>query len=96
MTELKLISKHPESIKQIIKSALSERLHGINEGIKRTQLRLEKFEQQYQLSSEEFIKSFNNNELEHSFDFDEWIGELKMLAHLQETKEKIEEIEFVN
>ena len=46
--------------------------------------------------TEEFIKRFNNDELTHSFDFDEWIGESRMLAHLQQKKETIEEIEFVN
>ena len=96
MTELKLISKHPDSLKQIIQSALSERLHNIEAGIKRTEERLQEFETKYQLSTAEFIESFNNDELPHNFDFDEWIGESRMLKHLQEKKEIIEEIQFVN
>jgi hypothetical protein len=44
----------------------------------------------------EFISRFNNDELSHSFDFDEWIGEYRMLAHLQQTKAAIEEVDFVN
>ena len=36
MAELKLSSKYPDSLKRIIQSALSERLHGIEAGIKRT------------------------------------------------------------
>jgi deoxyribodipyrimidine photolyase-like uncharacterized protein len=96
MTELKLISKHPDSLKQIIQSALSERLHNIEAGIKRTEERLQEFEDKYQLSTVEFIQSFNNDELLHNFDFDEWIGESRMLKHLQEKKEIIEEIQFVN
>jgi vacuolar-type H+-ATPase subunit H len=75
MTELKLISKHADSLKQIIQSALSERLHSIEEGIKRTKERLQQFESKYQLSTNEFIQSFNNDELSHDFVFDEWIGE---------------------
>jgi len=96
MTELKLISKHPDSLKQIIQSALSERLHSIEAGIKRTEERLQEFETKYQLSTVEFIQSFNNDELLHNFDFDEWVGESRMLKHLQDKKEIIEEIEFVN
>jgi deoxyribodipyrimidine photolyase-like uncharacterized protein len=96
MTELKLISKHPDSLKQIIQSALSERLHSIEAGIKRTEERLQEFETKYQLSTVEFIQSFNNDELLHNFDFDEWVGESRMLKHLQQKKEIIEEIEFVN
>lgn len=96
MAQLILNSKSPEALRQIIKSALSERLHSIQIGIKRTEDRLQKFETKYQLSTEEFIKRFNNDELNHSFDFDEWIGESKMLAHLQETKEAIEGVDFAN
>ncbi|MEH1901119.1 MAG: hypothetical protein V7L04_06820 [Nostoc sp.] len=96
MTELKLSSKYPDSLRQIIQSALSERLHTIESGIKRTEERLQAFENKYQLSTEEFIIRFNNDELPHSFDFDEWIGESRMLAHLQETQEAVEEVKFVN
>jgi hypothetical protein len=53
-------------------------------------------ETKYQLSTKEFINRFNNDELSHNFDFDEWIGECRMLTHLQQMKESIEEIDFVN
>jgi hypothetical protein len=96
MAELKLKAKNSHSLRQIIQSALSERLHSIKAGIKRTEERLQEFETKYQLSTDEFIKRFNNDEFSHSFDFDEWIGESRMLAHLRETKEAIEEVEFVN
>jgi hypothetical protein len=96
MAELKLKSNDPDSLRQIIQSALSERLHSINAGIKKTQERLQAFETKYKLSTEEFIAQFNNDELAHSFDFDEWIGESRMLTHLQKTKESIEEIDFVD
>ncbi len=96
MAELKLRAKNPESLKRIIQSALSERLQSVNAGIKATQKRLQEFETKYQLSTEEFLTRFNNDEFAHSFDFDEWIGEYRMLTHLQQTKESIEEIDFVN
>ncbi|MEH2270146.1 MAG: hypothetical protein V7K68_17185 [Nostoc sp.] len=40
-------------------------------------------------STEEFITQFNNDndELSYNFDFDEWIGEARMLAHLQQTSD---------
>jgi len=96
MAELKLRSKYADALRQIIESALSERLHSIEAGIKRTKERLQEFETKYNLLTEEFIRSFNNDELTHSFDFDEWIGESRMLAHLQDKKETIEEVKFVN
>ena len=96
MTELTLRSPDNVSLKQIIESALSERLHNLEQGIKRTQERIKQFESQYKLSTEEFLTKFNNDELNHSFDFDEWIGEAKMLEHLQQKKLVIEGVEFVN
>ncbi len=96
MTEVKLKSRYPEAIKQIIKTALRERLSEITQGIKRTQSRIQEFENKYHLSTEQFIKKFNNDEINHSLDFDEWIGESRMLTHLQETQKAIEEVEFVN
>ena len=96
MAELKLRSKDPDFLRRIIQSALSERLQTVTAGIKKTEERLQEFETKYQLSTEEFITRFNNDEFSHSFDFDEWIGESRMLTHLQQTKESIEEIDFVN
>ncbi len=96
MAELKLRSKDPDALRRIIQSALSERLQIVTAGIKKTEERLQEFETKYQLSTEEFITRFNNDEFSHSYDFDEWIGESRMLAHLQRTKKSIEEIDFVN
>jgi hypothetical protein len=96
MTELTLRSPDNISLKQIIESVLSERLYNLELGIKSSQARIKEFETQYQLSTEEFLTKFNNNELNHSFDFDEWIGEAKMLEHLQKKKLIIEGVEFVN
>lgn len=95
MAELKLRSKEPDFLKRIIQSALSERLESVKAGIKKTEERLKEFETKYQLLTEEFITHFNNDELSHSFDFDEWIGESQMFAHLLQTKESIEEIDFI-
>ena len=96
MAELRLSSKVPDSLRRIIQSALSERLQSVKAGIKKTEEPIQELETKYQLSTEEFITRFNNDELSHSFDFDEWIEESQMLAHLQQTKESIEDIHFVD
>jgi hypothetical protein len=61
MAELKLRSKYPDSLRQIIESALSERLHSIEAGLKRTKERLQEFETKYHLLTAEFIRRFNND-----------------------------------
>ncbi|MFM6058741.1 MAG: hypothetical protein ACKPBT_11290 [Microcystis aeruginosa] len=90
MAEVKLRSKQLNSLKKIIEDALTERLREIQEGIKRTQERISLFETKYQMQTEEFLRQFKNNELQHTLDFDEWMGEAWLLETLdqQEIKDR--------
>jgi hypothetical protein len=96
MAEVKLKSKHLNSLKKFIEDALTERPQELQEGIKRTQERITLFENKYQMQTQEFLRRFENNELQHTLDFDEWMGEAWMLEALLQDKEEIEEIEFVD
>lgn len=96
LVEIKLKSQDPTAVKSIIKSALIAAVQSTDNGIKMTEQRLDEFETKYQLSTTEFLEQFNNNELPHSEDFDEWIGESRMLAHLLEKKSKIQGVELVD
>jgi hypothetical protein len=48
MNELKLVSKHPGSLKPIVEKAITAALKGVELGIQKTELRLQEFEAQYQ------------------------------------------------
>lgn len=48
------------------------------------------------MQTQEFLRRLENNELQHTLDFDEWMGEAWMLEALLQDKEEIEEIEFVD
>jgi hypothetical protein len=52
-------------------------------GIRRTEERLRFFESKYQLSTAEFTNQYENDEYPETLDFDEWIGEARMLQRLQ-------------
>jgi hypothetical protein len=43
-----------------------------------------------------FLERFARNELLHSFDFDEWIGESRLLQHLREKVETLRSITIAN
>ncbi len=98
MAELKIICEYPDSVKQFIEEALSKRIASLSDGIQRTEERLREFEAKYQLSTEEFLRRFENDELQHRLDmeFDEWIGESRMLKGLQEDVDSFRGIKFVN
>lgn len=93
---IKLRSSQPEFIKQMIQTDLNHRLQDLEDGLQKTQVRLKKFEEKYQWSTEKFVAMFNNDQLQHSADFDEWIGEAWMLEKIQQKMAIIQEIEFVD
>jgi hypothetical protein len=68
MAELKIICNYPDSLKQFIEVALERELRVLSEGINKTEERLYEFEAKYQLSTEEFIRRFENDEIQHRMD----------------------------
>ncbi len=92
---IKLRSSQPESLKAMIQTDLNYRLQDLESGLQQTQARLKQFETQYQCSTEQFVDLFTNDQLQHSEDFDEWLGESWMLDKIQQKIAIIKEIEFV-
>ena len=93
---LKLRSSEPASLKEMIQNDLNQRLQNLETGLQQTQVRLQQLETQYQLSTKQFVELFTNDQLQHSLDFDEWLGEAWMLEKLQQKIAIIKEIEFVD
>ena len=93
---LKLRSSQPASLKEMIQNDLNQRLQNLETGLQQTQVRLQQLETQYQLSTKQFVELFTNDQLQHSLDFDEWLGEAWMLEKLQQKIEIIKDIEFVD
>ncbi len=65
------------ALKPLIESAIQSELRVLKVGIERTQQRLQAFEEQYGLTSDEFERRFGAGEIEESLDFIEWAGEIK-------------------
>ena len=96
MAELTLISSRKRSLKPLVEAALNNELRLLEAGIRRTQQRLKEFEKQHRFSTNEFVKRFENDQLDETLDFDEWIGENRMLARLKEKADTLREIRFAN
>ena len=98
MEEMKIICKDAESLRRMFETALAERLQRLEAGIRRTEERLHEFETKYQMTTEEFLRRFENDEITHRLDmeFDEWIGESLMLDSLREKADRLTGVEFVN
>jgi hypothetical protein len=96
MAELTLISQDSGSLKPLIEGAISEALRLTETGIQRTERRLKEFEEKYQVSTQEFLSRYQNDEMSETLDLDEWIGETRMLQRLQEKADRLRGIEFAS
>ena len=94
--ELKIKCQHPELIKRFFKELLEKELKLLSNSIQRTENRLHEFEAKYQLSTEEFLQRYENDEFEETLELDEWIGEASILKRLREKLENLGGIEFVS
>lgn len=96
MAELKIKCEQPEFVRHLFQDVLRERIEGLEKGIQRTLERLQEFENKYELSTVEFLNRFANDEIQHRLDmeFDEWIGESRMLTTLQDKLYLLKGVEF--
>jgi len=75
---------------------LKNELRLLEAGINRTQQNVRKFEERFHLSTLEFIGRYENDEMEETMDYAEWIGEHRMLERLREKAETLRGIRFAN
>lgn len=96
VAELTLVSTAQRPLKPLIEAALANELRLLEAGIRRTQYRLRELEAQYQLSTDEFIRRFEDDELGETLEFAEWVGEHRLLERLHEKAAILRGIEFAN
>jgi hypothetical protein len=65
-------------------------------GMRRSEQRLQEFEGHYGLSTADFIQRYENDELEETLEFAEWIGEYRLKERLLEKADILRAIRFAN
>lgn len=83
MVELTLISPGEQAIKPLVESALINEQRLLEVGLRKTQQRLQKFEEQYGMSTNEFILNYRNDLIQETLETIEWLGEYRMAQHIQ-------------
>jgi len=63
---------------------------------KKTEQNLKGFEKKYNMNTEKFISDYEEDKLEETIDFIEWIGEFRMLERLIDKLETMKSIRFEN
>jgi phage shock protein A len=96
MAEPTLISPRQRQLKPLVEAALQNELRLLEAGIRRAEQRLQEFEAQYDLSSAEFIRCYEQDELEETLQSAEWTGEYRLLERLREKADILREIQSAN
>jgi len=95
MARLKIISDTEESA-DIIRSAISAEIKRLEVGLDSTNKEIEKFEQQYKIPSENFLRNFTAEDLRGGGDdeYIRWAGELKIRDRILEDLKRLKDIEY--
>jgi hypothetical protein len=96
MVELTLIAPDEQAIKPLVESALINEQRLLEVGLRKTQQRLQKFEEQYGMSTNEFIFNYRNDRIQETLETLEWLGEYRMAQHIQAKIDTLKAIHFAN
>ncbi len=89
-----ITTNRPVALRPLVESAIRSELRLLNLGLERTQHRLDKFEQQYGLASDEFERRFSAGDMAENLDFIEWEGEIKTYKLLRAQQQALQEAQL--
>ena len=91
---LKTTSGDISSFKKIISDGILEEKKKIDFALEKTIRIIKRYEEEYKMSSEDFLKGFRNGEIEEDDDTFTWWAELKVSKELEEKLLMIDTIEI--
>jgi hypothetical protein len=96
MTDVRLVSKGERELKPLVEAALANELRLIEAGMQQAKNAIRALESRYQMATQEFLLRYENDEIEETMDFAEWIGEVRLVKRLQEKAETLRDIQVEN
>ena len=96
MAELTLISSSQRPLQPLVEGALQNELRLLEAGIQRGEQRLQEFEARHGLSTPDFVRRYENDALEETLEFAEWIGEYRLRERLLEKAAALRAIRFAD
>lgn len=96
MAELTLVSPSQHPLQPLVEGALRNELRLLEAGIQRSAQRLQAFEVRYGLSTADFMQRYENDALEETLEFAEWLGEYRLRERLSEKADILRAIRFAD
>ena len=96
MIKLYIQSDTKDGVVDVIKNAVSAEIKRLEIGLYKTNKQIEKYETEYNITSEVFQKKYGAENLKGGDrEYIEWAGELKIREKIREDLSKLKEIEYV-
>ncbi len=89
MNELVLVSTRQLALRSLVETALANEVRLLEAAIRRTERRLCEFEATYGMTTQDFLLRFENDELDETLEYAEWVGEYRLLQRLKEKNRSI-------
>ena len=96
MAELTRVSPHARPLQPLVAGALRNELRLLEAGMRRSEQRLQEFEAHYGMPTTDFVQRYENDALEESLEFAEWIGEYRLRQRLLEKADAWRAIRFAD
>jgi hypothetical protein len=96
MEQLVLKSQHGYPLRELVEGALTNEARLLQAGIERTETRLREFEARHHLSTQEFLRRYENDEFAETLELTEWIGEARLLERMRQKLIVLQDIQFAN
>jgi len=90
MAEIVIKTGKSKSIMPVLESAIRNQLKMLKVSINRTKMKIQDFEQKYNMSTEQFLQKIREGMDEDNLDYVDWIGETKILKRLEEEYKELE------
>ena len=96
MIKLQIQSDTKDGVIDIVRAAISSEIKRLEIGLYKTNKQIEKYEIEYNVTSEVFQKEFSAEDMRKGDqEYIEWAGELKIREKITEDLKKLKEIEYV-
>lgn len=96
MTTLHIKSDSDNEAIDIIKTAIDAEIKRLEMGLQKTERQISKFEDEYKISSEIFLKQFSAEDMKNGdAEYVAWAGELKIKERIIKNINRLKEIQYV-
>lgn len=96
MKALTIVSDTQHQLRPLLEAAIENEVRFLEAGLRKTKDKIRAFENQYKLTTPDFLSRYENDELKESIDFENWIGESRLLDRIDEKITALRGIRFEN